>query len=71
MQRTFGFDVLACPRGQGRLDLIALIEDPRVVCRILNHLGLPADVPAARPARAPPLPIAPSAPSYDDEWAAP
>jgi Putative transposase len=30
MQRTFGFDVLECPRCQSRLELIALIEDPRV-----------------------------------------
>jgi hypothetical protein len=26
MRRTFGFDVLACPRCGGRLRLIALIE---------------------------------------------
>jgi hypothetical protein len=56
MQRSFGFDVLACQRCGGRLELIALIEDPRVIRRILDHLGLPADVPAARPARSPPLP---------------
>jgi putative transposase len=53
MQRSFGFDVLNCPRG-GRLELIALIEDARVIRRILNDLG----VPAARAARSPPLPIA-------------
>jgi uncharacterized protein YbaR (Trm112 family) len=29
MQRTFGFDVLACPRCGGRLRLIALIEERR------------------------------------------
>jgi hypothetical protein len=71
MQRSFGFDVLECSRCGGRLELIALIEDPRVIHRILNHLGLPADVPAARPARSPPLPIAHSDPTYDDEVAAP
>ena len=57
MQRTFGFDVLACPRGGGRLRLIALIEQAAVIQRILRHLGLPDAVPAPRPARAPPLPI--------------
>ena len=57
MQRTFGFDVLACPRCQARLELIALIEDPRVIRRILNHLGLPTEVPTAGPVRAPPLPL--------------
>ena len=56
MQRSFGFDVLACPRCRGRLELIALIEDAAVIRRILHHLGLPTDVPAPRPARPPPLP---------------
>jgi hypothetical protein len=57
MQRSFGYDVLACPRCGGRLRLIALIEDPAVIQRILRHLGLPSDVPAARSVRAPPLPF--------------
>jgi hypothetical protein len=48
MQRSFGFDVLACPRCGNRLELIALIEDPRVIRRILSHLGLPAELSAAR-----------------------
>jgi hypothetical protein len=56
MQRTFGFDVLACPSCGGRLRLVALIHDQRVIERILGHLGLPTQMPAARPARAPPLP---------------
>jgi uncharacterized protein YbaR (Trm112 family) len=30
MRRTFGFDVLACPRCGGRLRLIALIEEPAI-----------------------------------------
>ena len=51
MQRSFGFDVLACPRCGDRLELIALIDDPKVIRRILRHLGLPTEVPAARPAR--------------------
>jgi ribosomal protein S27AE len=57
MQRSFGFDVLACPRCGDRLELIALIENPSVIRRILSHLGLPTEVPAARPARPPPLPM--------------
>ena len=35
MQRTFGFDVLACPRCAGRLRLVACIEAAGVVRRIL------------------------------------
>jgi hypothetical protein len=54
MRRTFGFDVLACPRCGGRLRLVALIEHASVVQRILRHLGLPTEVPEPRPARAPP-----------------
>ena len=57
MQRSFGFDVLACPHCGRRLELIAVIEDSRVIRRILNHLGLPAEVPAAGPAWSPPLPM--------------
>jgi hypothetical protein len=71
MRRSVGFDVLACPRCGGRLELIALIEDPRVIRRILNHLGLPADVPATRPARSSPLPMAHADPNDDDEVVAP
>ena len=44
MRRTFGLDVLACPRGDGRLRLVALIEQAAIVQRILRHLGLPTEV---------------------------
>jgi hypothetical protein len=49
MRRSFAFDVLACPRCAGRLRLIAVIEETRVIHRILGHVGLPTEVPAARP----------------------
>jgi len=55
MRRAFEVDVLACPRCGGRLRLVALLEAGPVTARILRHLGLPTEVPAARPARAPPL----------------
>ena len=55
MRRTFGLDVLACPRCGGRLRLIALIETAAVIERMLRHLGMPTTVPAPRPARPPPL----------------
>ncbi|MPY88765.1 MAG: hypothetical protein GEU99_12655 [Luteitalea sp.] len=57
MQRSFGFDVLRCPRCGGRFRLVALIEEPPVVQRILRHLGLPTGVPPARPPRAPPVAV--------------
>jgi hypothetical protein len=57
MRRSFGLDVLDCPRCGGRLRLIALIEDSSVIERLLRHLGLPTEIPEAGPARAPPLPL--------------
>ena len=68
MARTFGFDVLACPRCGGRLRLIALIEEAAVIERILRHLGLPTEIPAPRPARAPPLRVGtPDQVGWDDD----
>jgi len=37
--------------------VIAFIDQGDVATRILEHLGLPAQAPAAWPARAPPLPL--------------
>jgi hypothetical protein len=48
LQRVFEVDVLACPRCGGRLELLATIEEPAVVCRILTHVGLPAEPVAPR-----------------------
>ena len=51
MRRVFDLDVLACPRCGGRLRLIATVEDPAVVSKILAHLGLlhPTDSPGPAP----------------------
>ena len=35
--------------------LMALIEHPTVIQRILGHLGLAIEIPEPRPARAPPI----------------
>jgi hypothetical protein len=67
MRRSFGFEVLRCPRCGGWLRLIALIEEARVIRRILGHLGLPTEVPAARPSRAPPIPFARAANHASDD----
>ena len=52
MRRTFETDVLACPRCGGRMTVLATIDDPAVIHRILTHLGLSVEVgepsPAAR-----------------------
>ena len=56
MRRGLDIDILECPRrcGQGRLTFIACIEQPSVIRKILEHLGLPAEPVAPAPARVPP-----------------
>ncbi|MDD5306582.1 MAG: transposase [Deltaproteobacteria bacterium] len=54
MKRTFGLDVLCCTECGGRMKLIALIEEPSVVRKILKHLKLPTDLATPLPARSPP-----------------
>jgi len=54
LRRVFLFDILACADCGGRLRLVATIEDPAVVTKILSHLGLPPDPPSPSPARSPP-----------------
>jgi hypothetical protein len=54
MRRAFGYEVLAYPRCGQAMRLVALIDHPQVIRRILRHLGEPLDVPAPAPARAPP-----------------
>jgi len=43
LRRVFAVDVLACPNCGGRMRVIATIDDPQVVRRILMHLGLAGD----------------------------
>lgn len=54
MRRTFGYDVMACLECGGRMKLLAMIDKPDAIERILTHLGLPTEPPRALPARAPP-----------------
>ena len=54
LQRVYELDVLDCPRCGGHLRPIAAITQPTVIRAILEHLGLPADPPQLKPARAPP-----------------
>jgi hypothetical protein len=53
MKRTFGFDVLVCPRCSGKMRVIATITEPPVVRQILEHLGVRASPLPRAPARAP------------------
>ena len=47
MHRVFALDVLACARCGGRLQVIAIVQDPAVVQALLAHGG------GARSAEAP------------------
>jgi ribosomal protein S27E len=54
MRRTFGYDVKACLECGGRMKLIAMIDQPDVIKKILDHLNLPTEPPRTHPARPPP-----------------
>jgi hypothetical protein len=55
LKRVFAIDIEVCRRCGGRLRVIASIEDPEVIERILEHLGRDAGpVDPAHPCRAPP-----------------
>lgn len=50
MRRVFALDVLACPRCGGRMRVVATIDDPAVIRKILAHLEMPLDEPPLAPA---------------------
>ena len=51
LKRVFDIDVEHCPHCGGNLKIISAIEDPSVITKILDHLGLPARAPPRAPAR--------------------
>jgi hypothetical protein len=51
LKRVFDIDIERCPRCGGNLKIIAAIEEPAVIERILTHLGLCAQPPPRTPAR--------------------
>ena len=50
LKRVFDIDIEQCPHCGGQLKLIAAIEEPAVIQRILTHLGLAAQPPPRAPA---------------------
>ncbi len=51
LKRVFAIDVTTCPQCGGPLIILAAIEDPSVIVKILSHLGLPTRAPPKAPAR--------------------
>ena len=51
LKRVFDIDIERCTDCGGTLKIIAAIEDPPVIARILAHLGLPTRAPPRAPAR--------------------
>ena len=51
LKRVFDIDIECCPNCGGALKIIAAIEDPPVIVKILSHLGLPTRAPPRSPAR--------------------
>jgi hypothetical protein len=45
LKRVFDIDIEHCPNCGGALKIIAAIEDPPVIDKILSHLGLPTRAP--------------------------
>ena len=52
-KRSWGFDVLTCPRCSGKLRVLATLTPPDVIRNILEHLGVRASPRPRAPARDP------------------
>jgi len=50
LKRVFDIDIEHCPNSGGSLKIIAAIEDPPVIVKILTHLGLSTRAPPGAPA---------------------
>jgi hypothetical protein len=54
LRRVFGVEIFSCPNCGGKRRLLAAIQDPDSIQRVLRSLGLSGEVPELAPARAPP-----------------
>ncbi len=55
LKRVFGIDVETCGGCGGKMRIIAAVEDPQVIKKILDHLGLTSTPPLVKAARGPPI----------------
>jgi hypothetical protein len=54
LQRTFGIEVLVCPKCCGVRRVLAAIHDPASIARVLGAMGLSSAVPEQAGCRSPP-----------------
>ena len=54
LKRVFDIDISKCFTCQGQVKVIAAVQDPGVIAKILEHLKMPVKPPFVAPARAPP-----------------
>ena len=54
LKRVFDIDITICPKCRGKVRIISAIEDPAVISKILNRLGLPSTPQRLHPASGPP-----------------
>jgi hypothetical protein len=55
LKRSFAIEILKCAKCGGKMKLISIIQDPAVAKRILEAIGLSAEVPLKAAPRAPPM----------------
>ena len=55
LKRIFKIDVETCNICGGKMRIIAAIEDPKVIKKILDHVGIASKAPMPWPARGPPI----------------
>jgi hypothetical protein len=56
LKRVFAVDVLRCEKCEGRRRVLAVVDEPGAVKKILEHVGLPSTPVTTAPARGPPQP---------------
>jgi hypothetical protein len=54
LRRVFRVEIFTCPNCGGARRLLAAIQDPEAIARVLRAVGLPFDAPELAVARAPP-----------------
>ena len=54
LKRIFDIDIQICSKCGGQIKIISSIQDPKVIKRILSHLGESSTVPELSPPRGPP-----------------